>query len=162
MRYTTKVPKPLRSALIMATAASGMVLAFSAGPVGAHFPSMQGTTATNPNGGSPGSTVQVSAAGAQAGSQYTLMFADPSQVQGFEQGGGKEGHKEACAHASPINGPYTPDANGTISPVSVTVPPSSPGRALICFENPNSLTKPVEFTVEGNMYMPGSPGSPQR
>lgn len=141
--------------------ASGILLVFLNSPVGAHFPTTQGTTAVNPNSGAPGSSVNVSATGAQQGAPYSVMFADPSQVMSFEQGGGAEGHKEACAHASPIAGPYTADGNGTINPVAVTVPPSSPGRALICFETTNSLTKPAEFTVQGGgMGMPGMPGSP--
>ena len=135
-------------------------MAFSAGPLDAHFPTTQGVTAVNPASGAPGSSVNVSATGAQQAAEYSVMFADPSQVMSFEQGGGGEGHKEACAHGSPIGGPYTPESNGTINPLSVTVPPSSPGRALICFETTNSLTKPVEFTVQGGGMggMPGRPG----
>jgi hypothetical protein len=151
---TTKCMRNLRSKLTMTAAVAGVLLAFSAAPTDAHFPTVQGTTAVNPNSGVPGSSVQVGATGAQQGSQYSVMFADPSQVSSFEQSGGGQGHKEACAHASPIGGPYTPDAKGSIDPVSVTVPPSSPGRALICFENPNSLTKPADFTVQGGGGMP--------
>ena len=155
MYSATKFTGSLRSTLRLIAALASALLTFSAASVDAHFPTVQGTTAVNPNHGAPGSSVEVSATGAQQGSQYSVMFADPSQVSSFEQGGGGSGHKEACAHGSPIGGPYTPDASGTIKPVSVTLPPSSPGRALICFENPNSLTKPVDFTVEGGgMFMP--------
>ena len=50
------------------------------------------------------------------------------------------------------SGPFPPDASGSINPVDATIPPSSPGRALICFQNGNSLTRPADFTVEGSMY----------
>jgi hypothetical protein len=160
MRYKGKVPAHLRSTLMITAAASALLSAFSAGPVGAHFPTTQGATAVNPNSGAPGASVNVSATGAQQ-APYSVMFAEPSQVMSFEEGGGGEGHKEACAHGSPIAGPYTPDAQGTINPVSVTIPPSSPGRALICFETANSLTKPVEFTVQGGGGMGGMPGMPR-
>ena len=146
----------MRNRAKLTAIASGFLFAFSIGAVDAHFPTTQGTTAVDPSSGSPGSSVNASATGAQPAGQYSVMFADPSQVMSFEQGGGQEGHKEACAHGSPIGGPYTADGKGNINPVSVTVPPSSPGRALICFETTNSLTKPVEFTVQGM----GSPGSP--
>ena len=155
MHYMTKSMTPSRSKLILTAALSGVVLTLAPASVTAHFPTVQGTTAVDPNHGTPGSSVNLSASGAQQGSQYSAMFADPSQVSSFEQGGGSSGHKEACAHGSPIGGPYTADAKGTINPVSVTLPPSSPGRALICFQNPNSLTKPADFTVEGGgMFMP--------
>jgi hypothetical protein len=86
------------------------------------------------------------------------MFADPSQVQSFEQGGGQMGHKEACGHGSPIAGPFNSDASGNIGEVEGTIPPSSSGRALVCFETTNSLTKPVDFTVEGGSQpMPMQP-----
>jgi hypothetical protein len=136
---------------VAALAALG--LAFVAVPVGAHFPTTQGSTTIDPTRGSPGSTVQASAAAAQPGTPYSVMFADPQQVSSFEQGGGEMGHKEACGHGSPIPGPFTSDSHGNIAPVAVTIPPSSPGRALICFENANSLTKPVDFNVEGSMSM---------
>src|SRR2546423_14169495 len=139
---------------------AAMGLAFAAVPVDAPFPTVQGETKVDPNHGSPGSTVQASAAAAQPGTPYSVMFADPSQVSSFEQGGGDTGHKEACGHGSPIAGPFTSDSRGNIAPVSATIPPSSPGRALICFENANSLTKPMDFTVEGSMQMQPQPHDP--
>jgi len=143
---------------VAALAAVG--LAFVAVPVDAHFPTVQGTTKIDPNHGSPGSTVQASAVAAQPGTPYSVMFADPQQVSSFEQGGGDMGHKEACGHGSPIAGPFTSDSHGNIAPVSATVPPSSPGRALICFENANSLTKPMDFNVEGSWQMQPQPHDP--
>lgn len=115
---------------------------------------MQGTTTVDPTSGAPGSSIKVSAAGAQPGTPYSLMFADPSQVSSFEQGGGSSGHKEACAHGSPVGGPITPDGNGKIAAVEMTVPPSSPGRALVCFQNGNSLTRAADFTVNGQGMNP--------
>ena len=147
----------LRSKFLAAAAVAGLGLALTAVPGDAHFPTTQGATTINPNHGTPGSAVQASATAAQPSTQYSVMFADPQQVSSFEQGGGEMGHKEACGHGSPLGGPFTSDAQGNIAPVSVTVPPSSPGRALICFENANSLTKPVDFTVEGSMGMQPQP-----
>src|SRR2546423_12061110 len=109
MHYGTKFKRHLRSILIMTAAASGVLLACSAVPVDAHFPTVQGATVVNPTSGALGSSVKASATGAQQGSPYSLMFADASQVSSFEQGGGGAGHKEACAHGSPIAGPFTPD-----------------------------------------------------
>jgi len=152
MNDRTQSKKHLQSKLLTSGAFAGVVLMFSVAPVNAHFPTVQGTTAVNPARGAPGSSVKASAAGAQQGSPYSLMFADPSQVSSFESGGGGAGHKEACAHGSPIAGPFTADASGSINPVDATIPPSSPGRALICFQNGNSLTRPADFTVEGSMY----------
>ena len=142
--------KPLAA---IAVAGAGLLLAFSAGSVDAHFPTVQGTTSVSPDSGTPGSTIKATAAAAQPGTQYSLMFADPSQVSSFEQGGGGAGHKEACAHGSPIAGPFSSDASGNIGTVEAMIPPSSPGRALVCFENANSLTGPVEFHVQGSMRM---------
>jgi hypothetical protein len=153
MNDVLQFEKSLRSKLVTTAALAGALVGFFVAPVAAHFPTVQGTTAVNPTGGAPGSSVKVSAAGAQQGYPYSLMFADPSQVSSFEQGGGGAGHKEACAHGSPIAGPFTPDGDGNIKPVEATIPPSSSGRALICFQNGNSLTRPVEFTVEGSMSM---------
>src|SRR2546423_1035744 len=149
--------KPLAA---IAVAGAGLLLAFSAGSVDAHFPTVQGTTSVSPDRGTPGSTIKATAAAAQPATQYSLMFADPSQVSSFEQGGGGTGHKEACGHGSPIAGPFSSDSRGNIAPVSATIPPSSPGRALICFENANSLTKPMDFTVEGSMQMQPQPHDP--
>jgi hypothetical protein len=143
--------------LTLVFAGLGLMLGFSTRSVDAHFPTVQGTTSVSPNSGAPGSTVKATAAAAQPGSPYSLMFADPSQVSSFEQGGGGAGHKEACAHGSPIAGPFTSDASGNIGTVEAMIPPSSPGRALICFENANSLTAPVEFTVRGSMGMQPQP-----
>jgi hypothetical protein len=143
--------------LTIAFAGVGLMLAASS--VDAHFPTVQGTTSVNPKSGSPGSTIKATAAAAQPGSPYSLMFADPSQVSSFEQGGGAEGHKEACAHGSPIAGPFNSDASGNIGTVEAMIPPSSPGRALVCFENANSLTAPAEFTVQGYGPMPMQPRS---
>lgn len=138
-----------RSKLLTTAALAGVALGFTVAPVGAHFPTVQGTTTADPTSGAPGSSVKVSAAGAQQGTPYSLMFADPSQVSSFEQGGGGAGHKEACAHGSPIAGPMQADGSGNIAPVEATIPPASPGRALLCFQNGNSLTRPVDFTVQG-------------
>ena len=163
MTVGTKTMRPSRwRSLTIAFAGLGLMLAFSAGPVDAHLPTQQGTTSVSPNSGSPGSTVKATASAAQPGSPYSLMFADPSQVSSFEQGGMGAGHKEACAHGSPIAGPFNSDSSGNIAAVNATIPPSSPGRALICFENPNSLTAPTEFTVQGSMGMqPPSGGGTQ-
>ena len=147
------------------TALVGLVCTFSVAPLSAHYASVQGSTAVDPTSGPPGSAIKVSATGAQPGTPYSLMFADPSQVSSFEQGGGGAGHKEACAHGSPIAGPMNSDGSGKISPVETTVPPSSPGSALICFQNGNSLTRAVEFTVQGgggSMHHPGPPDSRRR
>jgi hypothetical protein len=153
MDDTVEFKPHLRSKLMTTAVLAAVLLALFVAPVDAHFPTVQGTTAANPTRGAPGSTVKASATGAQQASPYSLMFADPSQVSSFEQGGGAEGHKEACAHGSPIAGPFTADPSGNINPVDATIPPSSPGRALICFQNGNSLTQPVEFMVEGPMFM---------
>jgi hypothetical protein len=150
--------KRVRRPRIVTTAAFvSVVLAFSIAPVAAHFPTVQGATAVDPTSGAPGSAVKASATGAQPGTPYSLMFADPYQVSSFEQGGGAEGHKEACAHGSPIAGPMNADATGNIATVEATIPPSSPGRALICFQNGNSLTGPAEFTVQGGGAPPMPP-----
>jgi hypothetical protein len=148
----------LRPRLVTTAAFAGVMLALSVAPLDAHFPSIQGTTRVDPTNGAPGTAIKASGTGAQQGYPYSLMFADPSQVSSFEQGGGHEGHKEACAHGSPIGGPFTADGNGNIAPVEATIPPSSPGRALICFETGNTLTRPVNFTVNGWSYMQPPPG----
>jgi len=147
--------KPLAA---IAVAGAGLLLAFSAGSVDAHFPTVKGTTSVSPDRGTPGSTMKATAAAAQPATQYSLMFADPSQVSSFEQGGGSTGHKEACGHGSPIAGPFSSDARGNIGTVEGMVPPSSPGRALVCFENANSLTGPVEFHVQGSGMQPQPSG----
>jgi len=146
-----------RPRIVTTAAFVGVVLAFSVAPLSAHLPTVQGATAVDPASGAPGSAVKASATGGQPGSPYSLMFADPYQVSSFEQAGGAEGHKEACAHGSPIGGPVNADASGNIATVEATIPPSSPGKALICFENGNSLTGPVEFTVQGGGAPPMQP-----
>lgn len=153
MNHGLEFDKTVRSKLLTTAALAGGLVAFLVAPAAAHFPTIQGTTAVNPTSGAPGTPVKVSAAGAQQGYPYSLMFADPSQVSSFEQGGGGTGHKEACGHGSPIAGPFTPDNAGNIKPAEATIPPSSPGRALICFESGNTMTHPVEFTVQGSMSM---------
>ena len=145
-----------RPRIAMTAAFVGVVLAFGVAPLSAHSPSAQGATAVDPTSGAPGSAVKASATGGQPGMPYSLMFADPSQVSSFEQGG-QTGHTEACAHGSPIAEPMNADTSGNIATVEATIPPSSPGRALICFQTGNSLTRPVEFTVQGTGMPPMQP-----
>ena len=146
--------------LLMATAVAAVFTFGSITSASGHFPVVQGTTTVNPTSGGPGTSVTASAAGVNTDPQfgpYALVFADSSAVASFEQGGAE--HKEACAHGEPISDPTSPDADGKIGPVKATIPPASPGKALMCFVNSNYLSKPVEFSVQGGGMMP--PYSPQ-
>ncbi len=143
-------PRRQPRSLVMATAVVAVFAFASATSASAHFPVIQGTTTVSPTSGGPGSSVTASADGVNTDPKfgpYALVFADSSRVASFEQGGAE--HKEACAHGEPIANPVSPDANGKIAPVNATIPPASPGKALMCFVNSNYLSQPVEFTVQG-------------